>query len=837
MNNNIRFTYLIITSLALCVGIGAQDNSSDTGDEQDVEVVEIDVEATPIEIAPGTTTYTEEAIDEAPLGEGNLADLLRLNPAVEFSRSSDLSAGTASLRPDEVSIHGNVFYQNLFLLDGTDTTNDLNPAASADLWSTPSLVAPHGGSSPQGYYVDVELLEKVQVFDSNIPVEYGGFTGGVVSADLKSYKGENKFSFKYGLQRDEWERFHVSEEDISVADKYRAVYTPDYEKANYGLSLQYGLMDNLGLTLSLTRRTSVFAQEFEDDTDTIRMIDYEDSIDNLVGRLDTTVGAYDVGVSFRYSSRSHDGLTSTTYTGMFVQEHKGLGTTVDVSTELENGDLNVKFSLDQLSNILDSETSFFTYHEYLESSGSSRFEGAFGDSDQQQTRWSIKPKWNMDEFEQGFSVHNVTVGGEIRGTSSFYERPEDIIFEQYFCIRDAGRMGCQDQDGDGVSSEGDQFLQRRSFWLAGKVDVSYQEISVYVEDIIGFQDQGILETTTLTVGIRSDWESFLDNFNVSPRISLKHGTNFGDFVVGLSRYYGRSFFRYELNDAIYGWRETYANLTRPRGRPGEEIPCSNSDFVNCTHLTYDNRTGASDLDTPYSNEWMIGWSRTEGEMLHATVSFVNRANKDGVSRKRDDEGLYYYTNDGESASQGITATITNADTIAIGQSNTHFSVSLGYRESTSNRQDDDGYDEQLEEDLVYYQGSLTPVDELPPWDYNIPFTLGFFTTTEIPVWDVNWTNYFNHRRGGTIARDSRENYTDPSSGLTYDIYEDFDFDSLVTVNSKITWNGKLSQRFSMFATLEVNNLFDQIVDRSTVDTRRRYSKGRRFWIDLGVTFR
>lgn len=814
----------------------AQQSSDEDDEDDESNVVEIDVEATPIEIEPGTTTYTEEAIGEAPLGEGNLADLLRLNPAVEFSRSSDLSAGTASLRPDEISIHGNVFYQNLFLVDGTDTTNDLNPAASEDLWSTPSLVAPHGGSSPQGYYIDVELLEQVKVFDSNIPVEYGGFTGGVVAADLKSYGGVDKFSFTYGLQRDDWEKFHLSEDDISVADKYRAIYTPDYKKANYGISVEYGVADDLGLTFSFNRRTSVFGQEFEDDADIIRVIDYEDSINNLVGKVDTKFGEYDLDVSFRYSNRIHDGLTSTTYTGMFDKEHQGIGTTVNVSTEMDRGLLNVKFALDQLSDTLDSETSFFTYHEYLESSGMSRFEGAFGSSNQRQTRWSISPKWELNDFTHEFGTQSITLGGELRGTNSFYERPDDVIFEQYFCVRDNGRMGCQDQDGDGVSSAGDEFLQRRSFWLAGKVDVSYQELSLYVQDVIKLEEVGFFDSTEVTLGLRTDWESFLDNFNVSPRASVSYPTSYGSFSAGLSRYYGRSFFRFELNDAIYGWRETYANLTRPRGRPGEETPCSNTDFVNCTHLTYDNRTGASDLSTPYSDEWTIGWSRTEGRLLHATVSYVNRNNKDGVFRQRGEDRLYYYTNLGRSATQSVTSTITNAETISIGQTNTHISLSLGYRNSTSNRQDDTGYDEQLEEDLVFYEGGLVSFDELPPWDYNIPFTFGFFTTTEIPVWNVSLTNYFNHKRGGTVARDSREDYTDSTTGLTYDIYRDFEFGSLLTVNSKLSWTGKLSQRWSMFATLEVNNLFDQIVDQSTVSTRKRYSKGRRFWIEVGTRF-
>ena len=81
---------------------------------------------------------------------------------------------SAVLRPAEISIHGQPFYQNAFLIDGMDATNDLNPADAEDIWSTPSLVQPHGGSSPQGYYVDTNLLESIVVYDSNVPAEFGG---------------------------------------------------------------------------------------------------------------------------------------------------------------------------------------------------------------------------------------------------------------------------------------------------------------------------------------------------------------------------------------------------------------------------------------------------------------------------------------------------------------------------------------------------------------------------------------------------------------------------------------------------------------------------------------
>ena len=806
----------------------AQDETENESD--DVLVVPIEVEATKVEVKPGQASYSSETIETTPVGEGNLADLLRINPAVDFSRSSGLSAGTATLRPAEIAIHGQQFYQNLFMIDGTDTTNDLNPAAAKDLWSTPSLVAPIGGSSPQGYYLDVELLDNVEVLDSNIPVEYGGFTGGVVAAEVKSYQGINKLSAHYGLQKDEWEKFHLTEDDISTADKFRAVYTPEYEKSNYGLTVQSSLGEDFGLTLGITKRQSTFAQEYEDDADVLRMIDYDDEISNVVGRVDTKIEDMDIGVSFRYTNRQHDGLTSTTYTGGFVKEHSGRGGTVEIKKPLGKDMLETIISIDTLSDSLDSAHSWFTYHEYLESSGMSRFEGAFGDMNQEQTRINIAPKLVMNPEMFANFEHTVTIGGSFRSTSSFYERPETIVYEQYYCVRDNGREGCRDQDGDGVSSAGDEYLNRRWFYEAGSVELDYNEVAFYA------QTEMVRNQWEFTLGARADWGSFLDNFDIAPRLSGAYtfeSRPSRKILFGTSRYYGRSFLRYQLNDAIYGWRESYTNLTRPRGRAGEEVPCSVPDWTNCTHLTYDNRTGISDIDTPFSDEYMLGWSDEFGSWSLG-LQYVNRNGRKGVSRKRDDDGLYYYTNEGKSETNSVTFDVL-PPVLSIGKTETQFVAALSYRDYTSNRQDDDGYDEQIDEDLVYYKGSLVPFDELPAWDYNIPIGIRLSSITTIGRPDITWSNFYNFRKGGTIARDSRENYTSPDTGVVYDIYEDFEFDQLFTVDSRIQWSQQLRENTEFYVRFEIHNIFDNVMDTSLFDTRKRYTKGRRFWVEFGIS--
>lgn len=824
----------------------AQETDNDE-EEEEALVVPIEVEAPELRVQQGRSEYNAEFIETMPTGQGDLADLLRMNPAVEFSRESDLSGSGGRLRPAEISIHGQLYYQNLFLIDGTDTTSDINPAANSGL--TPYtdgdifnlsrnrilLDQPLGGGSPQGYYIDVELLERVEVFDSNIPVEYGGFTGGVVSAQVKSYQGEDTFSWHYGLQRDEWEKFHISEEDVRPNERFAGLYTPDYQKTNFGISLQQGLGENLGLTLGITRRQSRFGQEYEvSRTDIVRMIEYEDRIDNLMGRLSTRLGNNDVGLSFRYTTREHDGITSTTYAGAYEKDHEGYGLTLDLGRELATGTLDLKLSMDRVGDSLDSESNYHFFHEYLENSGQPQFEGAFGDLEQRQTRISFKPKWSLNPLNLAGREHTITIGGEYRNTRSFYERPEDVIFERFDCVVDMGREGCRDQDGSGDSSAGDERLGARVFHYAGKVNLTYNELSVYAEDRID------LGGWQINLGVRGDWGSFLENFDLSPRISLAWSPfedGRGELTAGASRYYGRSFFRYQLNDAIYGWRESYLYLRRFTGRPGQESPCSIPEMAQCTHRTFDNRSGASELETPYSDEISLGWRQRLGP-FEGKVQLLTRESRKGVSRRREDDGLLYYNNEGRSSTQSATLEMTNSAPLVIGPAETRFTMGLGYRDTESNVFDQETYDEDLETDLIYYKGRLISPEELPAWDYNVPLSFRLNSVTQFPGFGLTWSNFYIIRRGGTVARDSGENYESPDTGSRYDIFEDREFSSLFTINSRIQWSRMLTDGSEVYARFEIHNLLDKVVDTEPrrLATIVRNTQGRRFWMEVGMRY-
>ncbi|MCY3841714.1 MAG: TonB-dependent receptor [Gammaproteobacteria bacterium] len=836
---------LSLLGLLIAASVGAADADTADGDDDqeesatEEEAIEVPVlvEAAEIEVQPGHVRYDSEFIGAMPGGESNLADLLRANPAVDFGRQSSLSKNSAVQRPAEISIHGQPFYQNAFLIDGVDTGNDLNPADAEDVWHTPGFFEALGGGSPQGYYVDTNLIEQVEVYDSNVPAEYGGFTGGVVAADLKRYDGENSASLGYSLRRDEWEEFHVTDDDLAPNDYYNAGYTPDYRRSHVWAGIQRGVGD-LGLSLSVSRRLSSFAQQY-DKIYTIgsagrretQRLSYDDVIDNLFGRIDTDLAGTAVGVAFRHAKRRHDGLTSTTFDGRFEKDHVGNGLALDLERDLGKGRFEVGVAVDRTEDGLDSDSNNPTYHEYARGSPTlEQYEGAYGDRYQAQTRYSVKPKWTRAPLTTGDTEHRISIGGELQRTRSFFERPEDVIFELYWCVRDISRSeGCVDQDGDGVSSPGDEYLARSQAYYAGKVDLQYNAASFHAEDRV---DIGRWQ---VNVGLRVDWNDYLDNVDVSPRLSTERdlfGNQRSVIIAGVNRYYGRSFFRYQLNDVLQAW---YENIQyNPNGSVRRV-------------LTRTDRSGRSDLATPYSDEWMLGWTQALGGTT-VGLQFVNREGRDGVSRTRlcldptdtrCREYQYVYTNEGRSSTQSVGFRLSSSEPLRLGPTETTFSLGLGYKDSTNNRQDDAGYDEQISEDLIYYDGQLTTVEDLPPWDYNVPFGTSFHAATSIPGWNVTWSNFVNVRRGGTIARDSGLDCDDDEIDYcegSYDIYEDVDFDGLVTVDARIEWRPQLMAEVSGYLRLEVKNLFDDVMDTnsSRFSSRRLITSGRLFWAEVGL---
>ncbi|OYD25081.1 TonB-dependent receptor plug domain-containing protein [Oceanimonas baumannii] len=780
--------------------------------------------------ATGVQSITEERIAELPTGAGNLADLMKINPAVDVSRHGKSSASSAVMRPEEFSFHGQPFYQNLFMIDGIDTGSDLNPGSNNDVFSTPSLSDVVGGSSPQGYYLNVDLLEQVDIYDSNIPASFGGFTGGVVNARMKRFNGKNSLSLHYGIERDEWESFHVTEKDrqkFEQASGINAEFTPDYRKNNYQLSLQQGLGTNTGLALGLSRRESSFSQNYTDALGQQQPVDYQDSINNLHGRIDYTgFNNLEIGTSLRLSEREHDGITSPRYADRFSKSHRGIGIGSNLEYRFQEHLITLDTSVDMLSDTMKAASRTFEEHESREGT-LARQTGGFGDVEQQQTRISLAPKWQLPEWQWGNSHHQLTLGGNLSHTRSYYERPEDVEFFSYACVTDAsGANGCADQNGNGISDEGDEYLQRDATYGAGKVSLNYVSTAIYLDQ------KSQWHNWSLRYGLRADHNNWLKSWDLAPRFSADWdllGDGNTRLQFGANRYYGRSFLRYAVNDAVRSW-----NSMRFYNKNGDVV----------REITYDDRSAAQNLETPYADEFMLGWVQHLGP-VDGQLKLVRRESEKEIIRKKNNEGLYAYVN----SATGITNSLTlefdhERHPLELAGTSTVARLGFNWKNSTSSLQGNStlnnggGYDDALTADKVYYQGRLVSLDELPAWDYNTPFSARLTTITQFPAARVTWSNFLHYRQGSTQARDSGDNWQD-SSNTRYDIYEDVTLDSLMTLDSRLQWRPQLLSSVEGYLMFEVSNLFDEVIDTSTsrLDALNgNFSAGRKFWLEAGMKF-
>src|SRR5208337_557995 len=124
---------------------------------------------------------TSEQMSAVPLNGRSYTDLLSLQPGVapETSITSntvqDVGAGplspSADLNPGTISIHGQREFANAFIVNGSDSEEDVNMGTAI----IPNL----------------DSIAEFRILTSNFDAEYGGYTGGHINVVTKS--GTNQF--------------------------------------------------------------------------------------------------------------------------------------------------------------------------------------------------------------------------------------------------------------------------------------------------------------------------------------------------------------------------------------------------------------------------------------------------------------------------------------------------------------------------------------------------------------------------------------------------------------------------------------------------------------------
>lgn len=847
----------------LCGGLSAQDNDESDNDrpEPDVAITVVAsrelVDFDPVD--SGRTTFSESAISILQPGFGDPNLLFETLPNVQYDGNRDrLTNNTVQdLSPAQFSIAGGRVYENQFVIDGVGTNSVMDSVS--DNFNNFNEVVGHS----QTVYLDPSILREAAIYDSNVPAEFGGFTGGVVSYRVRDPQPGFGFSAAYSHTSSAWTQYLVAEENITDPMPRR----PEFEQTRLNVRADVPVSGRVGTLFAFTRSKasvrkppdqSLFGEDIRGSNSTL---------DNYLARV-----RWDVSDETRINVQTLWTPYEREFLRFDTDTFKGGGTTtfVELDQIFLQSELTVKLAHTTNDNSRTSAPAFFIFQntesiDWVPDGRRSGQLGGFGDLDVSQRDVSLNATQHFL-----FDAFDLRVGLQASRIRAHRSRPENN-----FTFRNGVLLGDRVADdgtelrvrlAEGVDLEDpsiipdEQILTQRIDYLAHEATVHLNTLGLWTEYARDFFLFDRLDIRARW-GLRHDYDEFLGNHNFAPRLSTVFGLPWdANLTIGINRYYSRNMVAYKL-------RESY-----PDEFVYDRIPEITRDFTEDFtgiietrvysdewRLRQHNRSprfSQSDLNTPYSDEFSAAvtfpFLRGQGR-----VRVMRRENRDEFVRSegiRDtfitEDGLersfiqYFVTNRGftnyESLSlewqgnwQGFTfdinATFSKTQN---GGADSFFSV-VGDGDDTA-------------DELIFYNGEVIRFGELSfirdnfatPAIVNTNITRGFFENRFVANLNLRYRAAFDSIEASLIPNVDRSaliNETVVVDGETFDVYQDVRNPAILRANVNLSWNFLRTRHGNWHADLRVRNVTNSI-PRTTATSANPYQRGRSFWLEVKYRF-
>lgn len=756
----------------------------------------------------GTSVITEQSITDRNQGGIDTTELLKTLPFVEIDieRYEGSARAEQHLNPSDFSISGGRYYDNAIMVNGVWTKSMMDVTQSQDNQSYDEV----NGQSSQTLYLDPEMLEAIAVHDSNVPAEYGGFSGGVVDFQIREAGDSYKVRMGSSLQTDEM--VHYLGEDAD-GDPY-----PDYIKYKTFINAELPLTEKLKVFTGYSRSESISYYEMDEEYGG-NEFDNSDVSENF--SLNSSYEINDdlkLSGMFTYSPYTSEFLDDSNAASERVSNSTGLATSLGL-TGYHNGidwSSSVSYNLSDTSRDWDGDRyKWSTDSEYgstLCDDDSYCFEGGFGDIDQTQEDYSFNLSASHD-----LGAGSLKSGAQITYTQAYKERTSTNTYYSTY-ETDDGSYVCGEDDNACMS---DIAFTKKTVYEAYEANVEVYQHALWTSYSVDF------DAFNLTTGLRYSYDDYLGNHNFAPRLSGSWEFKPDYYLtLGANRYYTSSTVAYAIKEA------TPATITYRRDVNDDGTLTDWAYSDSGTDYNYSD----SDVDTPYSDE--LTQTITLPGFLDGQFRIKNvlRFHRDGFSTSREygDEGTYEYEmeNNTESDYWGLALEWSGEYQQHKFNANVRWSQTK-YNSSSATYWSSVDIDE-AQSTYYYYDGEVISEYDLDAIEngnnYDTPIKAS-----------INWSTTWWKERLATVAelsyRGAYEQIDDTGDtidvdGTTYEIYDEVTVNAYteVNLNSKLLlWKNSYS---NAVLDLRITNLFDQnpYSDSST------YQRGRAYWVGATIDF-
>lgn len=777
-----------------------------------------------------TTTESSKATESNTLNQQDLQQAPHNNPtlsqALKSGSSIGINDGQTSLRggdlaPEEISISGARPHQTKYTIGGVGVNNITTFSGGTD--GTGTLTSGH----TSGYFLDTTLLDSVEVMDHNIDPEFGGFTGGVVNAELRKPTDEFKIEYQFRMTDSDWNS------DAKVSDKLKddyeqgndgaGKYQPKYQKRMHSLHIAGPISDNQKLAINVSKQESDIPQQSQNNVDQgmnnlfITHI-WENSLwrttsDLRYSQFSSNLFLNDAGQDNAYQENSNG-----------EQEHLGLGATFKAERFTDFGVWETSLSYDRLSDNRDSDADYLRTELNMQFSPTfsrtQTTEGGYGDLEQYQDSVQLKTVARFDPTYWGDTKHTANLGIEGALHKSTAKRSSEHLAIAYENVN---------------GSEG---VRTMHHYQAGSYSADTQQYALFANDKMEW------DQLTMNLGGRVEYNDLFNQTVFSPRLSASWDfaqTSVNRVTLGASRYYSNSLLGWALRAEGNTLLTTGGTCTPNDGN----WQSNDKDNYSCATNKSHEQINLSDAKTPYSDELTAIWA-VDVDNFALETAYVYRQQRKGLSLTQSDTLI----NNIESDTDIISFDIETIKPYPFAGGYFNASMNLAYSQRqgsgniTPNYDDENNLGTGVQDEWIVLDGKLTRTDEMDTGGYQSPLKGKLSMVMFWPNSGVTWNNRVNYEQGKDLTvSNGVESYDVDGDGSTELLksIKTATMEDLVTWDTALNWTPTQLNKHTTLG-LSVTNLLNEKVKVSSSgtiaggrdNTTEYYSKGREVWLSVTV---